>query len=198
MPVEGMPADVPSHMGDRPQSLPTTAGPPTFLHLPTSAVEGLHSTAQATRYSTPAVMQTRQLPVTPSPQPDGRVQETLQLGKAVPGHTWGEGLSVMRGKSGSSSKHSRSSSEDQRGSRLGADLPTPILRSATAPPQLLLESQRGSNSPKKPLPKCTAQPGAHRESGRTSDHLQKLPRFHRIWDSQFSLAICQTMLYRAC
>lgn len=59
-----------------------------------------------------------------------------------------------RANSYSHSKHSRSSSEERRGARLQASLSGAIPRSATAPPQLLLESQRGSNSPKKPPPKC--------------------------------------------
>ena len=175
-PVEGVPADAPMHLGDGPHSLPATAGP-TLLQLTTSAAEGLHRAAQAAQHSGPGVMQSSQLPVTPSMQPDGRIQETLQPENAIHRQTWGEGLSVVRGKPGSNSKHSRSSSEDQRGSRLGADLPTPILRSATAPPQLLLESQRGSNSPKKPLPKCTAQPGANLEDRNSYRHPQRQSPF---------------------
>lgn len=67
-----------------------------------------------------------------------------------------EASPAMRGALDSPSKHSRSSSEGQRGSRLGA---AAIIRSATAPPQLCMESQRGSNSPKKPVPKCSLQQG---------------------------------------
>ena len=67
----------------------------------------------------------------------------------------------MRAISYSHSKHSRSSSEGCKGARLEASLAGAIPRSATAPPQLLLESQRGSNSPKKPPPKCHTEQGVH-------------------------------------
>ena len=67
----------------------------------------------------------------------------------------------MRANLYSHSKHSRSSSEERRGARLQASLSGAIPRSATAPPQLLLESQRGSNSPKKPPPKCHTEQGTH-------------------------------------
>ena len=55
----------------------------------------------------------------------------------------------MGSKSSSHYKSSRSSSEECRGSRCEADVAAGIVRSATCPPQLALESQRGSNSPKK-------------------------------------------------
>ena len=55
----------------------------------------------------------------------------------------------MGTKSCSRYKSSRSSCEECRGSRSGAEVAVGIVRPATCPPQLALESQRGSNSPKK-------------------------------------------------
>ena len=162
-PAKGIQADTATHVGGRWQKQPMRAEPPTSSQSMTSAADGPYCTNKRdTQQTGPAVRQSSQLPVTPAAQLDGRMQEASQPVTA-PRQTWGEGHPVIWGNSGSSSKHSRSSSKDQRGSRLVADLPAPILRSATAPPQLLLESQRGSNSPKKPVSKCSAQPGAPSE-----------------------------------
>ena len=65
----------------------------------------------------------------------------------------------MGTKSSSRYKSSRSSSEECRGSRCGAEVAVGIVRPATCPPQLALESQRGSNSPKKSGPRRFSQPG---------------------------------------
>ena len=65
----------------------------------------------------------------------------------------------MGTKSGSRYKSSRSSSEECRGSRCGAEMAAGIVRPATCPPQLALESQRGSNSPKKSGPRRFSQHG---------------------------------------
>ena len=65
----------------------------------------------------------------------------------------------MGTKSSSRYKSSRSSSEECRGSRCGAEVAVGIVRPATCPPQLALESQRGSNSPKKTGPRRFSQHG---------------------------------------
>ena len=159
MPAKGIPADTATHVGGRCENHPMSPEPPTGSQPMTSAADGPHcANKQDTQQTGPALMQSSQLPVTPAVQLDGRMQEASQP-RTAPRRRRGEGHPVIGGKSGSSSKYSRSSSEDHWGSRLVADLPAPILRSATAPPPLLLESQRGSNSPKMPVPKCSAQPG---------------------------------------
>lgn len=159
-PAKGIPADTAMQVGSRQQSLPMSAEPPARSQLMTSAADSPYCTnKQDTQQTGPALMRLSQLAVTPAAQVDGRKQDPWQPMK-TPRQWWGEEPPRTGGRSGSNSRHSRSSSEDQRGRRLAADLPAPIRRSATAPAQLLLESQRGSNSPKKPVPKCSAQPGA--------------------------------------
>ena len=202
IPAQGTPADVSAISEGRQQGLFTSAGLPARSQVMTSAAEGLHSMAQAAQHTRPVLMQMMQmsqLPLTPPAALHRRMQEAPKLLKALSDQGWGEEQPVARGKSGGDSKHSRSSSEDQRGSRVGADLPTPLLRSATAPPQLLLESQRGSNSPKKPVPKCTAQPGATQRAATSFTYCQGLcllPK-SKSYLSQFAgLSDCAQSPYR--
>ena len=156
MPAQGTPADGVRPTECREQAQLESAKFAACSQHGTPAAQGQHSTAQIAQQTGPVPMRISPLLITPPGLPSEDCLPKSDF--AAP--RWGPGSPVMRGKSDSPSKHSKSSSEEQRGSRLGGGAAAGMIRSATAPPQLLVESQRGSNSPKKPVPRCSAQAGA--------------------------------------
>ncbi len=156
MPAQEMPADRLRPTEYREQTELKSARLAACSQPGTPAAQGQHSLAETAQQNGSVPMQISLLLITPPGPPN----EGCLPGRDFAAQRWGPGSPVMRGKSDSHSKHSKSSSEEQQGSRLGGGAAVGMIRSATAPPQLLIESQRGSNSPKKPVPRCSAQAGA--------------------------------------